>query len=184
MADLFAFRIIVDDVGCYYRPRAVHTQWACIPDRFRDFISVPKPNGYASLHTTVRASGNRRVELQIRTEEMDRTAENGVAAHWGYKNSAYGFDVELARAGGFGPGTSLEFFAELLRDGADPSEFLEHAKLEMYREHVFAFTPKGKLIILPAGAMPLDFAYAVHSAIGDTPSVPGSTAKRSRCAGR
>ena len=169
VADLFAFRIILGDVkDCYSALGAVHAHWACIPDRFRDFISVPKPNGYASLHTTVRASGNRRVELQIRTEAMDRTAEYGVAAHWGYKNRAYGFDVDSARAAGLDPEANLKAFAELLRDGAEPGEFLEHAKLEMYREHVFTFTPKGKLIILPAGAMPLDFAYAVHSAVGDT----------------
>ncbi|MFT5774982.1 RelA/SpoT family protein [Hyphomonas sp.] len=169
VADLFAFRVIVNDVDACYRVLGeVHTLWACIPDRFRDYISVPKPNGYASLHTTVRASGNRRVELQIRTEAMDRTAEFGVAAHWGYKNKSYGFDVDSARAAGLDPTANLEAFAELLQDGGDPSEFLEHAKLEMYREHVFAFSPKGKLIILPAGAMPLDFAYAVHSAVGDT----------------
>ena len=169
VADLFAFRVIVNDVDACYRVLGeVHTLWACIPDRFRDYISVPKPNGYASLHTTVRASGNRRVELQIRTEAMDRTAEFGVAAHWGYKNKSYGFDVDSARAAGLDPTANLEAFAELLQDGGDPSEFFEHAKLEMYREHVFAFSPKGKLIILPAGAMPLDFAYAVHSAVGDT----------------
>lgn len=169
VADLFAFRVILDNTqDCYAVLGAVHTHWACIPDRFRDFISVPKPNGYASLHTTVRASGNRRVELQIRTVAMDRTAEYGVAAHWGYKNRSYGFDVDSARAAGLDPEANLKAFAELLRDGAEPGEFLEHAKLEMYREHVFAFTPKGKLIILPAGAMPLDFAYAVHSAVGDT----------------
>lgn len=169
VADLFAFRIIVKSVeDCYRVLGELHTLWACIPDRFRDYISVPKPNGYASLHTTVRASGNRRVELQIRTEEMDRTAEFGVAAHWKYKNSSYGFDLESARAAGLDPVENLEAFAELLQDGGDPSEFMEHAKLEMYREHVFAFTPKGKLIILPAGAMALDFAYSVHSAVGDT----------------
>lgn len=169
VADIFAFRVIVPELSDCYRVLGVlHTHWACIPERFRDFISVPKPNGYASLHTTVRASSNRRVELQIRTEAMDRIAEYGVAAHWGYKNRAYGFDPDSARAAGLDPAANLKAFAELLQDGADPGEFLEHAKLEMYREHVFTFTPKGKLIILPAGAMPLDFAYAVHSAVGDT----------------
>ncbi len=169
VADLFAFRVIVPDtMDCYRVLGVLHTNWACIPDRFRDFISVPKPNGYASLHTTVRASGNRRVELQIRTETMDRTAEHGVAAHWGYKNRSYGFDLESARAAGLDPEANLNALAQLLSDGAEPGEFLEHAKLEMYREHVFTFTPKGKLIVLPAGAMPLDFAYAVHSAVGDT----------------
>ncbi len=169
VADIFAFRIIVADVSeCYQVLGLVHTIWACLPDRFRDFISVPKPNGYRSLHTTVRASGNRRVELQIRTEEMDETAEHGVAAHWGYKNSVYGFDPESARAAGLDPETSLRAFSELIAHEAEPDEFLEHAKLEMYREHVFTFTPKGRLIVLPRGAMPLDFAYAVHTAIGDT----------------
>ncbi|MCA8901774.1 MAG: bifunctional (p)ppGpp synthetase/guanosine-3',5'-bis(diphosphate) 3'-pyrophosphohydrolase, partial [Hyphomonas sp.] len=169
VADLFAFRIIVRTTPeCYKVLGEVHTMWTCIPDRFRDFISVPKPNGYQSLHTTVRASGNRRVELQIRTEAMDQTAEFGVAAHWGYKNQQYGFDAESARAAGLDPAASLEAISGLLQDGADAKEFMEHAKLEMYREHVFTFTPKGKLIILPAGAMPLDFAYAVHSAVGDS----------------
>ncbi len=168
VADIFAFRIIVGEVAdCYRVFGLLHTTWNCLPDRFRDHISVPKPNGYRSLHTTVRASGNRRVELQIRTEEMDRTAEYGVAAHWSYKNSQYGFDAEGAREVGLDPEASLKAFAELIADAADPNEFLEHAKLEMYRENVFAFTPKGRLIILPKGAMPLDFAYQVHTEIGD-----------------
>ena len=169
VADIFGFRVIVQETGeCYQLLGAFHTVWACLPDRFKDFISVPKPNGYASLHTTVRASGNRLVELQIRTEEMDRTAEHGVAAHWTYKNSEYGFDLESSKAAGLDPSMNLRAFGELLADGAEPDEFLEHAKLEMYREHVFVFTPKGRLIILPKGAMPLDFAYAVHTAVGDT----------------
>jgi GTP diphosphokinase / guanosine-3',5'-bis(diphosphate) 3'-diphosphatase len=169
VADLFAFRVIVKNPeDCYRVLGEAHTLWACLSERFRDFISVPKQNGYASLHTTVRASGNRRVELQIRTEAMDRTAEFGVAAHWGYKNRAYGFNVESARAAGLDPKANLEALAQMIQDGSDPGEFLEHAKLEMYREHVFAFSPKGRLIILPAGAMPLDFAYAVHSAVGDS----------------
>lgn len=169
VADIFAFRIIVSDVeDCYRVLGTVHTVWACLPDRFRDFISVPKHNGYRSLHTTVRASGNRRVELQIRTEEMDQTAENGVAAHWSYKNSEYGFDLEAARAAGLDPEANLRAFSELIQHEREPDEFLELAKLEMYREHVFTFTPKGRLIRLPRGAMPLDFAYAVHTAVGDT----------------
>ncbi len=169
VADIFAFRVIVGSVeDCYKVLGSVHSVWACLPDRFRDFISVPKPNGYKSLHTTVRASGNRRVELQIRTEDMDDSAERGVAAHWNYKNQAYGFDAESARAAGLDAEANLRSFSELLQDGAEPAEFLEHAKLEMYREHVFTFTPKGRLIVLPGGAMPLDFAYAVHTAVGDT----------------
>ena len=169
VADIFGFRVIVDDVAhCYKALGTFHTEWACLPDRFRDFISVPKPNGYASLHTTVRASGNRLVELQIRTEEMDDTAERGVAAHWTYKDSAYGFDLDSSKAAGLDPSANLQAFGELLSHGGDADDFLEHAKMEMYRTHVFAFTPNGRLVLLPAGSMPLDFAYAVHTAIGDT----------------
>lgn len=169
VADIFGFRIIVSDIAqCYTALGAFHTEWACLPDRFRDFISVPKPNGYASLHTTVRASGNRLVELQIRTEEMDDTAERGVAAHWTYKDSAYGFDLDSSKAAGLDPSANLRAFGELLAHGGDADDFLEHAKMEMYRTHVFAFTPNGRLVLLPAGSMPLDFAYAVHTAIGDT----------------
>ena len=169
VADIFGFRVIVDTPAqCYKALGAFHTEWACLPDRFRDFISVPKPNGYASLHTSVRASGNRLVELQIRTEEMDDTAERGVAAHWTYKNSAYGFDIDSSRAAGLDPSANLQAFGELLAHGGDADDFLEHAKMEMYRTHVFAFTPNGRLVLLPAGSMPLDFAYAVHTAIGDT----------------
>ncbi len=169
VADIFGFRVIVGtQQECYQALGAFHSVWACLPDRFRDFISVPKPNGYASLHTTVRASGNRLVELQIRTEEMDDTAERGVAAHWTYKNSAYGFDEAASKAAGLDPAANLRAFGELLSHGGDANDFLEHAKMEMYRTHVFVFTPKGRLVLLPAGSMPLDFAYAVHTAIGDT----------------
>ncbi len=170
VADIFAFRVIIDgDVSeCYRVLGILHTIWACLPERLRDFISVPKQNGYQSLHTTVRASGNRRVELQIRTEAMDNSAENGVAAHWKYKNSQYGLDLDAARSAGLDPQANLRAFADLIQHEADPDEFLEHAKLEMYRENVFTFTPKGRLIRLPKGAMPLDFAYEVHTAIGNT----------------
>ncbi len=169
VADIFGFRVVLQTVPeCYQALGAFHTEWACLPDRFRDFISVPKPNGYASLQTTVRASGNRLVELQIRTEDMDETAERGVAAHWTYKNSSYGFDPDSSRAAGLDPAANLRALGELLSHGGDAEDFLEHAKMEMYRTHVFAFTPKGRLVLLPAGAMPLDFAYAVHTAVGDT----------------
>ncbi|MEO1475961.1 MAG: bifunctional (p)ppGpp synthetase/guanosine-3',5'-bis(diphosphate) 3'-pyrophosphohydrolase [Pseudomonadota bacterium] len=169
VADIFAFRVIIQNTeDCYRVLGAVHRRWECLQDRFRDFISRPKPNGYRSLHTTVLGSGNRMVELQIRTEEMHQTAEKGVAAHWGYKNNNYGFDKESAAEVGLDPETSLQAFADLIENSADPDEFLEHAKLEMYRDHVFAFTPKGRLIVLRQGALPLDFAYAVHTAIGET----------------
>lgn len=169
VADIFAMRVIIEhEEDCYRVLGAAHQQWDCIEERFRDFISVPKPNGYRSLHTTVRASGNRIVELQIRTEEMHETAEHGVAAHWGYKDNAYGLDREAARKAGLDPEASLQAFAELIENSANPDEFLEHAKLEMYRDHVFAFTPNGRIVILAQGAMPLDFAYEVHTAIGAT----------------
>lgn len=168
VADIFAFRIIVSEVGdCYRLLGEVHQKWSCLQERFRDYISMPKPNGYRSIHTTVRAAGNRRIELQLRTEEMNRTAETGIAAHWSYKNSSYGFDAEGAMQAGLDPRASLTAFAEMVGDGADAQEFYEFAKLEMYMDHVFAFTPKGRLIVLPKGAMPLDFAYAVHTKVGD-----------------
>ncbi len=167
--DIFAFRIIIENKeDCYKVLGAAHQQWQCIEERFRDFISVPKPNGYQSLHTTVRAAGNRVVELQIRDENMHQTAENGVAAHWEYKDSVYGYNRESAIKAGLDAEKELQTFADLLDHSEDPDEFLEHAKLEMYRDHVFCFTPKGRLIIIAQGAMPLDFAYAVHTAIGDT----------------
>lgn len=171
ISDIFAFRIIMaeeDEAECYRALGAIHRVWQCVPDRFRDFISVPKMNGYRSLHTTVRASGNQRVELQIRTEQMNETAERGVAAHWGYKNKQYGFDAEGAREVGLDAQSNLVAFGEMLAHGDEPEEFLANAKLEMYREHVFAFTPNGRLIVLPGGATPIDFAYAVHTDIGDT----------------
>ncbi len=169
VADIFAFRVIIEhQEDCYRVLGAAHQQWGCIEERFRDFISVPKPNGYRSLHTTVRGSGNRLVELQIRTEDMHNTAENGVAAHWGYKDSLYRFDDESARKAGLDAEGSLKAFSELLDNSENPDEFLEHAKLEMYRDHVFTFTPNGRIVILAQGAMPLDFAFAVHTAVGAT----------------
>lgn len=169
VADIFGFRVIIEhEEDCYRVLGAAHQQWECLEERFRDFISVPKPNGYRSLHTTVRGSGNRIVELQIRTETMHATAENGVAAHWGYKDSSYSFDKEAARKAGLDAEGSLKAFAELLENSADPDEFLEHAKLEMYRNHVFTFSPKGRIVILAQGAMALDFAYEVHTAVGET----------------
>ena len=171
VADIFAYRMILTSVDdCYKMLGVIHQKWGCLQERFRDYVSMPKPNGYRSIHTTVRAAGNRRIELQIRTEDMDATAERGVAAHWSYKNSVYGFDADSALEAGLDPAANLTAFADMLRDGADAREFYEHAKLEMYLDHVFAFTPKGRLIVLPKGAMPLDFAYAVHTKVGDSAS--------------
>jgi guanosine-3',5'-bis(diphosphate) 3'-pyrophosphohydrolase len=131
-----------------------------LPQRFKDYISVPKPNGYRSLHTGVIGPHGQRIEIQIRTAEMAEQAERGVAAHWIYKQG--------------GPSTDAPQYAwlrslmEILDKAPDAAEFLEHTKLEMFQDQVFCFTPKGKLISLPRGATPIDFAYAVHSQVGDT----------------
>jgi guanosine-3',5'-bis(diphosphate) 3'-pyrophosphohydrolase len=168
LADVYAFRVIVglpDD--CYRALGLVHQTWRCVPDQVEDYISNPKPNGYRSIHTIVIGPGNVRVEIQIRTDEMDQIAENGVAAHWRYKNESYGFDEERAASAGLDAREATRSLLEIAEHGGDANEFLEHAKLEMYSDHVFTFTPKGTLIPLPQGATALDFAYAVHSGIGD-----------------
>ncbi len=164
LADVYAFRIVVDKVqDCYAVLGLIHTSWRCVPDRFRDFISVPKPNHYQSLHTTVIGKGNIRIELQIRTKEMHRIAEQGVAAHWRYKQGEYSFDTDT----GGNPIELLKPLLEIVEHGGDPDDFLEHARLEMFQDQVFTFTPDGKLIALPEGATAIDFAYAVHTDIGD-----------------
>ena len=169
IADIYAFRLIVTTPdACYRALGVIHQAWRCMPERFRDFISLPKPNNYRSLHTTVIGPHNVRVELQIRTEEMEAVAESGVAAHWRYKNSTYTYDPDAAQAAGGDPLERLRPFVEILNQGGDPDEFLEHAKLEMFADQVYCFTPKGDLISLPAGATPLDFAYAVHTELGHT----------------
>ncbi len=169
IADIYAFRLIVDQVDdCYRALGIIHQNWRCVPERFRDFISTPKPNNYRSLHTTIVGPESVRVEIQIRTEEMDAIAESGVAAHWRYKGQSYGYDAEAAKSAGGDPLERLRPFLEILEQGGDPDEFLEHAKLEMFADQVYCFTPKGELIALPSGATPLDFAYAVHTELGHT----------------
>ncbi len=169
VADIYAFRIIVEGkVNCYEALGVLHRAYRAVPGRFRDFISVPKPNGYQSLHTTIRTVDNRRVEIQIRTERMEDVAERGVAAHWAYKDQSYAYDPESAKASGSDPLKRIRPLVEMMEQSGDADEFLEHAKLEMFTDQVFTFTPQGDLIALPRGAMPLDFAYAVHTKIGDT----------------
>ncbi|QNL18818.1 bifunctional (p)ppGpp synthetase/guanosine-3',5'-bis(diphosphate) 3'-pyrophosphohydrolase [Hyphobacterium sp. CCMP332] len=169
IADIYAFRLIVDQVDdCYRALGIIHQNWRCVPERFRDFISTPKPNNYRSLHTTIVGPESVRVEIQIRTEEMDAIAESGVAAHWRYKGQSYGYDADAAKSAGGDPLERLRPFLEILEQGGDPDEFLEHAKLEMFADQVYCFTPKGELIALPSGATPLDFAYAVHTELGHT----------------
>ena len=164
LSDIVAFRIVVDTVEqCYATLGVVHAAYPMVPGRFKDHISTPKPNGYQSLHTAVIGPENMRIEIQIRTGEMQEFAEYGVAAHWHYKRS----DGKLTSR----EGRQYRWIRELLEildHAAGPEEFLEHTKLEMFPDQVFCFSPKGDLIALPAGATPVDFAYAVHSEIGDT----------------
>ena len=171
LSDIYAFRVIVEsEEECYRALGVVHRTWPSVPERFKDYISMPKRNNYRSLHTTVVGPKGMRIEMQIRTEEMDRVAEEGVAAHWRYKGGrAYGFDAAAAEAsGGRDPLMNLRHLVQVLEHGGDVEELVEHAKLEMYLDQVFVFTPKGELITLPRGAMPLDFAYGVHTHVGDT----------------
>jgi GTP pyrophosphokinase/guanosine-3',5'-bis(diphosphate) 3'-pyrophosphohydrolase len=170
LSDIYAFRVIVDsEDACYRALGVIHRAWPSVPERFKDFISTPKRNNYRSLHTTVVGPKGMRIEMQIRTEAMDRVAEEGVAAHWRYKDKSYGFDAEAQAAeGGRDPLVNLRHLVQVLEHGGDAEELMEHAKLEMFLDQVFVFTPKGRLVSLPRGAMPLDFAYAVHTDVGDT----------------
>jgi GTP pyrophosphokinase/guanosine-3',5'-bis(diphosphate) 3'-pyrophosphohydrolase len=170
LSDIYAFRVLVEtEADCYRALGIVHRAWPCVPERFKDYISTPKRNNYRSLHTTVVGPKGMRIEMQIRTEAMDRVAEDGVAAHWRYKDQSYGFDLEaMEAAGGRDPLANLRHLVQVLEQGGDAEDLVEHAKLEMFLDQVFVFTPKGRLITLPRGAMPLDFAYAVHSDVGDT----------------
>ena len=170
LSDIYAFRVIVRcEEACYQALGVIHRAWPCVPERFKDFISTPKRNNYRSLHTTVVGPKGMKIEMQIRTESMNRVAEDGVAAHWRYKDENYGFDAEAQQeAGGRDPLVNLRHLVQVLEHGGDAEDLVEHAKLEMFLDQVFVFTPKGQLISLPRGAMPLDFAYAVHSDVGDT----------------
>jgi GTP pyrophosphokinase len=164
LSDIMAFRIVVDDVEkCYQALGAFHTAYRMIPGRFKDYISTPKRNNYRSIHTSVIGPERQRIEIQIRTEPMQEIADVGVAAHWRYKQNGGGPDA--------GEGHEYRWIRELveiLDHASNPEEFLEHTKLEMFQDQVFCFTPKGDLIALPRGATPVDFAYAVHSNLGDT----------------
>jgi GTP diphosphokinase / guanosine-3',5'-bis(diphosphate) 3'-diphosphatase len=170
LPDVFGLRLLVDSVqDCYRALGVIHNQWSFIPGRFKDYISTPKQNDYQSLHTTVFGPSLQRIELQIRTNQMHNVAEFGIAAHALYKdkqNRATGdlssVKVEDSRAYAW-----LRQTIDALADGDNAEEFLENTKLELFQDQVFCFTPKGKLIALPRGATPIDFAYAVHTRIGD-----------------
>jgi GTP pyrophosphokinase len=163
LSDIMAFRIVMPTrEACYAALGAVHAAYPVIAGRFKDYISTPKPNGYQSLHTgvTLREPRNQKIEVQIRTADMHDVAENGVAAHWLYKDQS-GAPQQTKRF------PWVQDLLEIL-DNSTPDEFLENTKLELYQDQVFCFTPKGQLIQLPRGATPVDFAYAVHSQVGDT----------------
>ncbi len=168
LSDVYGFRIIVDDIpSCYRGLGIVHTRWRVVPGRFKDYISTPKQNDYRSLHTTIVGPSSQRIELQIRTKRMHEIAEFGIAAHTLYKDGATNADSDiLSRESN--AYSWLRHTIEALAEGDSPEEFLEHTKLELFQDQVFCFTPKGKLIALPRGATPIDFAYAVHTNIGDT----------------
>jgi GTP pyrophosphokinase len=164
LSDIFGFRIIVKDVAdCYRALGILHTEWRMVPERFKDFISNPKMNGYRSIHTTVIGPEQQRVEVQIRTQEMHDIAERGVAAHWRYREK-----LSQREFGAEGAYQWLREMVELLERGDSVEEFLENSRLNMYQDQVFCFTPKGDLISLPRGATPIDFAYMVHTDLGNT----------------
>ncbi|MHC5653889.1 RelA/SpoT family protein [Stappia sp.] len=169
LSDIYGFRVVVGTVeACYRVLGVVHTSWPAVPGRFKDYLSTPKQNDYRSIHTTVVGPSRQRVELQIRTTAMDRVAEYGIAAHALYKDGEFGGrniakHNEESRAYDW-----LRRTIQLLSQGDTPEEFLENTKLELFHDQVFCFTPKGRLIALPRGATPIDFAYAVHTDIGNT----------------
>lgn len=161
--DLLAVRIITDSVkNCYAALGVIHNEWHPIPGRIKDFIAIPRPNLYQSLHTSVMGPGGRHFEVQIRTDEMHRVAEEGIAAHWKYKEGRRGAADDDQRM------AWLRQLVEWQREMHDPTEFMSTLKVDLYPEEVYTFTPKGRVIILPRDATPVDFAYAIHSDVGNT----------------
>ncbi|MCS6804753.1 MAG: bifunctional (p)ppGpp synthetase/guanosine-3',5'-bis(diphosphate) 3'-pyrophosphohydrolase [Acidobacteriota bacterium] len=161
--DLIAIRIITSTVrDCYAALGVIHTHWTPVPGRFKDWVATPRENMYQSIHTSVIAEGGQAFEVQIRTEEMHQIAEEGIAAHWKYKEGKRGYHQDDATY------KWLRQLVEWQQDVKDPGEFLDSLKLDLYPKEVFAFTPKGKVIELPRGATPVDFAYAIHSEVGHT----------------
>jgi RelA/SpoT family (p)ppGpp synthetase len=164
LSDIYGFRIITrSESDCYRTLGAIHQRWRAVPGRFKDYISQPKSNGYRSIHTTVSGRDGKRVEVQIRTREMHEVAEAGVAAHWSYRDGQRAenrFAVD--------PAKWLQSLTERFETDDDYDEFLEHVKLEMYQDQVFCFSPKGDVVKLPRGATPLDYAYAIHTRIGNS----------------
>jgi RelA/SpoT family (p)ppGpp synthetase len=168
LVDVFAFRVIVDRVDTCYRVLGqVHNLYKPVPGRFKDYIAIPKSNGYQSLHTVLFGPQGSPIEVQIRTQDMHRIAEAGIAAHWLYKSSG------LNGPGAAGSPASLaddwlQNLLEMQRDSGDSQEFLEHVKIDLFPDEVYVFTPKGRILVLPKGATVVDFAYAIHSDVGNT----------------
>ena len=166
--DVIGFRVIVEGVAqCYESLGIIHALWKPVPGRFKDYIAIPKPNLYQSLHTTVVGPAGERIEVQIRTGEMHKIAEQGVAAHWAYKEKGRdgkGEALSKKDAASFG---WLRQLVEFQKEVADPREFLETVKVDLFSDEVFVFTPKGAVKSLPRGATPVDFAYTIHSEIGE-----------------
>ncbi|MCQ0970082.1 bifunctional (p)ppGpp synthetase/guanosine-3',5'-bis(diphosphate) 3'-pyrophosphohydrolase [Paracoccus sp. TK19116] len=163
LSDIYGFRIITrSDIDCYRALGAVHQRWRAVPGRFKDYISQPKSNGYRSIHTTVSGRDGKRVEVQIRTRQMHEVAEAGVAAHWAYRDG-----VRTVNPFAVDPAEWIDSLTDRFGE-EDHDEFLEHVKLEMYSDQVFCFTPKGDVIQLPRGGTPIDFAYAIHTRLGNS----------------
>ncbi|MGN7437606.1 MAG: RelA/SpoT family protein [Alcanivorax sp.] len=162
LSDIMAFRIKVDKIeDCYMALGIIHGKYHSVPGRFKDYVSTPKPNGYRSIHTTIMGPKRQRIEVQIRTHDMNAEAELGVAAHWAYKGGMQPTERDVTKY------RWLRELLEILEQEQKPEDFWENTKLELFEDQVFVFTPKGDLIELPSGATPIDFAYAIHSDIGD-----------------
>lgn len=165
--DVLAFRVLTESVAdCYAALGVIHSKWTPVPGRFKDYIALPKPNMYQSLHTTVIGPGHERIEVQIRTHEMHRVAEQGIAAHWRYKERSQGPGGGVAEdeAKKF---TWLRQLMEFQKELKDPAEFIDSVKVDLFQDEVYVFTPKGEVRVFPRGATPIDFAYAVHTQVGD-----------------
>jgi len=162
--DLMAMRVLTDNVqNCYAALGVIHSKWTPVPERFHDYIATPKSNMYRSLHTTVFGPGGRSYEVQIRTEEMHRTAEYGIAAHWRYKEES-GDDTSVSEVD-----EALTWFRQVLewqQDTAEPEEFMEFLRMDLFQGEIFVFTPQGEVRALPKGATPIDFAYTIHTEVG------------------
>lgn len=160
--DLLALRIITDSLkNCYAALGVIHNEWPPIPGRIKDFIAMPRPNGYQSLHTSVMGPGGQAFEVQIRTEEMHKLAEEGVAAHWKYKEGRRGKTTEEQYV------TWMRQLVEWQQEMRDPGEFMSTLKVDLYADEVYVFTPKGKVVVLPRESTPVDFAYSIHSDVGN-----------------